>query len=212
MLQPLALLDLSITLTPPAAEAAPDTLANITLRCEALGLEHAGGLVTAPVSELERKELRWYLEEYPMWPYLEFAERARQIEELLPEIGKRLYEAVFGSAKADRILQAWRLQPGEQRQLSIVSDLPSVLSLPWELLHDEQGFLALRTRQPVAILRHLSQRELAGLATPFEPPLRVLLVTARPSGTGFLDPRSLARHLLDEVQGQAEAGEIEREF
>src|SRR5207249_3435874 len=47
---------------------------------------------------------------------------------------------------------------------------------------------------------------------PFEPPLRVLLVTARPEGTGFIDPRSIARELLDEVQGQIDTGAIELEF
>ena len=119
--------------------------------------------------------MRWYLEEYPDWPYEQFLERAKQIEAMLAELGKRLYKNVFGSFGAMGIVQAWRLQPADQRQISIVSDMPGVLSLPWELLHDEQGFLALRTRHPVSIVRRLSQSELAALPTPFEPPLRVLL-------------------------------------
>jgi hypothetical protein len=57
-----------------------------------------------------------------------------------------MYQALFGSVGAQQVLQAWRLQPASQRQISIVSDIPRVLSLPWELLHDEQGFLALRER------------------------------------------------------------------
>src|SRR5947209_17492136 len=90
--------------------------------------------------------------------------------------------------------------------------MPGVLSLPWELLHDEQGFLALRTRHPVSIVRRLSQSELPALPTPFEPPLRILMVTARPEGTGFIDPRSTARELLEEVQDHIEAGSIDLEF
>jgi hypothetical protein len=93
-----------------------------------------------------------------------------------------------------------------------VSALPKVLSLPWELLHDEQGFLVLRTRQPVVLIRRLPQRQLAAFATPFEPPLRVLLVTARPDNAGFVDPRGIARELLDEVQDHVESGTVAIEF
>ncbi|HLX56615.1 MAG TPA: CHAT domain-containing protein, partial [Ktedonobacteraceae bacterium] len=92
------------------------------------------------------------------------------------------------------------------------SDIPQVLSLPWELLHSERGFLVLRTQEPVSILRRLSQSEPPASLTTFEPPLRVLLVTARPEETGFVDPRGIARELLDEVQGQIETGAIELEF
>jgi len=90
--------------------------------------------------------------------------------------------------------------------------VPSALSLPWELLHDEQGFLALRAQQPVSIVRRLPQAELGALLTEFTPPLRVLLVTARPDDAGFVDPRGIARELLDEVQPQIEAGAVALEF
>ena len=46
----------------------------------------------------------------------------------------------------------------------------------------------------------------------FEPPLRILLVTARPEGTGFVDPRIIARELFDEIQEQVDAGTIVLEF
>jgi len=206
------LLDLSITLTAPPDGAPPEAIASIALRSDPQGLTHSGDLLTNPFTKQERNDLLWYLEEYPDWPYEQFLERARKIEALLPELGKRLYNTVFGSVKADRILQAWRLQPGEQRQISIISDMPVALSLPWELLHDEQGFLVLCTRNPIPIVRRLLQSELAAFPTPFEPPLRVLLVTARPEGAGFVDPRGIARELVEEVEEQVQAGAIELEF
>ena len=48
----------------------------------------------------------------------------------------------------------------------------------------------------------------------FAPPLRVLLVTARPEGAGFVDPRVIASELLDEVEGRGAvaAVPIELEF
>src|SRR2546425_2434159 len=42
------------------------------------------------------------LEEYWKWPFEGFAQRGKQIEYLLPEIGKRLYKAVFGNVEANR--------------------------------------------------------------------------------------------------------------
>jgi tetratricopeptide (TPR) repeat protein len=205
-------LDLSITLVPPPLGAVTEAIASIELRCEQLGLQHTGDLLSDPLTSRERESLRWYLEEYVEWPYEQFLERARKIESSLPELGKRLYHEVCGSAGAMGVVQAWRLQPGVERQMSIVSALPKPLSLPWELLHDEQGFLVLRTRHPVSLIRRLPQRELAAFPTPFTPPLRILLVTARPEGAEFVDPRSIARELLDEVQSQVDAGSIALEW
>jgi tetratricopeptide (TPR) repeat protein len=170
------------------------------------------GLLSDPLTSQERELLCWYLEEYWKWPYDEFARRGKQVEGLLADLGKRLYRAIGSGLEANNIVQAWRLQPNTERQISIVSEQPAVLSLPWELLHDEQGFLVLRTRQPVAILRRLPQRELAAFPTPFEPPLRVLLITARPENAGFVDPRGIARELLDELQNPVELQSVELEF
>jgi hypothetical protein len=62
MNQPLDLLDLSITLTPPQQGSAPDAIASFALSCgEPLNLSHSGELLTNPVSEQERSDLQWYL-------------------------------------------------------------------------------------------------------------------------------------------------------
>lgn len=209
------LLDLSITLTPPSAASPPEAIASIELRCDQLGLQHEGDLLADPLTAKEREQIRWYLAEYWEWPYEQFLERGKKVEALLPALGKRLYHTVFGSTGAVKVLEHWRLrplQPGMQRQISIASVMPRALSLPWELLHDEQGFLVLRTRNPVSLIRRLPQRELGGFQTSFEPPLRILMITARPDDAGYIDPRSTARELLDEVQGQVEAAAIALEF
>jgi len=203
--------DLSITLTPPPEGSPPEVIASIALRCEKLGFNHTGDLLSDPLKPQEHEDLQWYLEEYWKWPFEGFAQRGKQIEDLLPQIGKRLYDAVFGSREADRIVQDWLREKGEH-QLSIISDLPQALSLPWELLHSEAGFMDLRTRNPVSLVRRLSQSERPGSLTPFEPPLRILLVTARPDDEGYIDPRGIARELLDEVQERIEEGSIAVEF
>src|SRR5690348_5647267 len=105
------LLDLSITLSPPPNASPPEAIASIALRCDVLGSDHAGDLLINPLKQQEQESLRWYLEEYPDWPYEQFLERAKTIEALLADIGKRLYKNVFGSSGAMGLMQAWRLQP-----------------------------------------------------------------------------------------------------
>ena len=89
------LLDLSITLTPAPADSPPEVLASMALRCEALGTSHSGDLLKDPLTQPERADLQWYLEEYWKWPYEQFLERGKRVEVLLPELGKRLYKAVL---------------------------------------------------------------------------------------------------------------------
>src|SRR5260370_42576044 len=125
-------LKLNVMLTPPPAGSPPDMLASVSLQLEAFGLSHSGDLLHNPLSEDVGERLRWYLEEYWKWPYEQFRERAQEIEEVLPELGKSMYRSVFGSPDAQKVVQAWRLQPATPRQISIVSDMPRVLSLPWE--------------------------------------------------------------------------------
>ncbi|MGH9800163.1 MAG: hypothetical protein ACRD82_07345, partial [Blastocatellia bacterium] len=182
------LYDLCLMLTQPSADSPESTIANVAVHCDALGLQPMTAQpLSDPFTLLERRELEWYLETYWKWPYEGFTDRGQRVEQLLVDAGKRLYSAVFDQAQT--IVQPWRLQPNVQRQISIVSTVPSALSLPWELLHDEQGFLALRTKNPISIIRRLPQTELGASPTALDLPLRVLLVTARPDDAGFVDPR-----------------------
>lgn len=140
--------------------------------------------------------------------------RGKHVEALLPELGSRLYEAVFGSLKNSPAFQAWHSQETSLRQVSVISEIPRVLNLPWELLHDEHTFLTSCRPHPVSFVRRLPQKERVASLTslPFEPPLRVLLVSPRPANAGFVDPRSIARELLEEMHDHIEAGEVEIEI
>src|SRR6266704_1675765 len=205
-------LDLTIMLTPPPQGSPPEVIASITLRCDALGSDHSGDLLRDPLTQRDRTDLHWYLEEYWKWPYLEFAARGKEVEALLIDVGKRLYRTIFSDDETQVLLQQWQEQTNYHHQISIVSTLPRVLSLPWELLHDEQGFLALRSDHPISIVRRLPHTGQSTLTTSFKLPLRILLITARPDGAGFVDPRSISRELLDEVQEHIDIGIIEMEF
>jgi hypothetical protein len=196
-------MELTITLLSPAQDAPEGALASFILAYPTQGLIHFGGWLSDPITPREHEELKWYLQEYWEWPFAEFLERGRSIEHKLKEIGQRLFNSVFGTPQATRILAAWDADPLQPRQISLIlaDEVPAALALPWELLHDEQGFLTLRTRQPVSLIRRLPQTQ-AALNQPFEHPLRVLLVTARPDNAEFIDPRTITRELFDEVQSQ----------
>ncbi|MDQ3135729.1 MAG: toll/interleukin-1 receptor domain-containing protein, partial [Acidobacteriota bacterium] len=63
---------------------------------------------TAPLGAIEAEELRWYLEEYFIWPAGIFKERAERIEAQLPVWGEGLYQAALASPAAQAALHAWQ--------------------------------------------------------------------------------------------------------
>lgn len=205
-------LDLQVTFTASSSELPLGILATFTLHCDQLQLSHTSEMLRDPLTPKESRELRWYLEEYWKWPYEGFAQRGKDIEALLVHLGQRLYHSLFNHPHAHYILQRWRTSPASWHQISIVSELPQVLSLPWELLHDGQDFLVTHPRHPVSLVRHLPQPEQKLRVISQQLPLRILLVTARPDNAGFIDPRSIARELLFEMQELISIGNIELEF
>lgn len=103
-------LDLCVELTAPVENLPPEVVVAIALRYAQLDLSHASDPLRDPLTPRERRDLRWYLEEYWMWPYEGFAQCGAEVEALLVEVGRRLYQAVFGSPQAMCIVQAWSSQ------------------------------------------------------------------------------------------------------
>src|SRR5205823_6290104 len=63
---------------------------------------------TAPLGPIETDELRWYLEEYYRWPTTFFTERAKRIEEQLPQWGLQLYDAATAAQSARDLMADWQ--------------------------------------------------------------------------------------------------------
>jgi hypothetical protein len=93
------------------------------------------------------------------------------------------------------------------RILTIDTTEPRILRLPWELLRDEGGYLFSKN-PPVSVLRRMHQTRKT-LISEFELPVRILMVTCRPEGAGFIDPRSIATPLLDALDALPEQFEVE---
>ena len=165
----------------------------------------------APLGPIEAEELRWYLERWPVWPNPLVADRARQLEANLIAWGQALHGAALPLQPTANVLQAWAgVEAGASRRFSVsVDDSPlhgaseaekkiakeaatALLALPWELLHNGEGFLFQGAR-PSRVRRRLPNKH--DRAVPVvAPPIRVLLITSRPedNACAYLDHRASA--------------------
>ena len=96
-----------------------------------------------PLDQSEIAEIQWYLTDYLGNPYGPAKNRANVVEAGLRNLGRLLFEGVFGSSpEAKEILQQAESQGWEQCRLALVSSRPEFQSLPWELLnHEDTGYL-----------------------------------------------------------------------
>jgi tetratricopeptide (TPR) repeat protein/CHAT domain-containing protein len=99
------------------------------------------------------------------------------------DFGRRLFQTLFQAAIREGFRIAFDRAAKEGNGLRIVLTLPQALvSLPWELMYDEEGghgFLARSATAP--LVRHYEVTTLPH-QRPDKGPLRVLLVTASPEG------------------------------
>ncbi len=164
-----------------------------------------------PLREADTEDLRWYLEEFYGFVGPGTRARARGIEKRIETWGRQLFEACFAGTEGTNVfrnlLEAEKA--GRQVLLTLGSSDSRFLQQPWELMRDKRGPLAFRG---VSIRRQLvGAKPGVGQAQRFELPLRLLLIVARPSGAGFIDPRSSMAPLLDGLESLP-AGAVELEF
>ncbi|HEX9938448.1 MAG TPA: tetratricopeptide repeat protein [Longimicrobium sp.] len=173
----------------------------------------------APLGPIEGEELRWYLEKYAVWPSEFFRDRARKVEESLVTWGRLLHDAAMPVAHTSNVMQAWaRIDDRAGRRFSVHVNAEvefgapevdvaaaqeaatALLALPWELLHDGRGFL-FQGAKPTRVRRRLPNKN--PLAVPVvAPPIRILLVTARPEddACGYIDHRASALPLVEAME------------
>ena len=146
------------------------------------------------------EDLRWYLEDYLQSPYGVWEERGPAIREKLPGGGDLVFGSVFGDGSArDAYL------PARDRGLELVfrSADPALLALPWELMRDGTGPVAMRAG---GISRSLPVVGGAGTLDVPGGKLRVLMVISRPAGTRDVGYQMVARPLLERLE--AVRGEV----
>ncbi len=154
-----------------------------------------------PLTGEDLEGLRWYLEDYLKAPFGVWEDRGPGIQARLGGWGEAVFVSVFGFGPARDAYQRAR-----DRGLEVVfrSDAPGLLGVPWELMRDGAGPVALGAG---GISRSLP---VADAEQALEVPgsrLRVLMVISRPAGTSDVEYQMMARPLLerlDAVRGQVD--------
>ncbi len=154
-----------------------------------------------PLDAEALEDLRWYLEDYLRAPFGVWEDHGPAVQAKLAGWGDLVFGSVFGSGPARDAYQQAR-----DKGLEVVfrSAEPGLLGLPWELMRDGAGPVALGAG---GISRSLP---VAGGAAMLEVPggrLRVLMVISRPGGTSDVGYQMVARPLLERLD--AVRGEVD---
>ncbi len=153
-----------------------------------------------PFDEQALIDLRWYLEQYLRFPYGLEPQKAEQIEQKLQAWGQQLFDIIFRSSEAARTFFQEATREGLDRcELSIISDEPEILNLPWELLYSpDYQFLAPLLAGTYRSLSSYAVRAEMGAMS--DEKLNILLVIARPYGEQDVNFQTIARPMLEALQ------------
>ena len=147
------------------------------------------------------EDLRWYLEDYLLAPFGVWEERGPAVQGKLVGWGEQVFGSVFRAGPARDACQRAR-----DRGVGVVlrSKVPGLLGLPWELMRDQAGPVALEAG---GISRTLPVTGGAETVEVLGGRLRLLMVIARPGGTSDVGYQMVARPLLERLE--AVRGEVE---
>jgi hypothetical protein len=114
------------------------------------------------VSDQDREDLRWYLEDYLQYPLDPAPKIAARIEARIATIGADLFKDIFQSNDDARDLWAALRPKLNDARIEIVTGVEEATSLPWELLRDPKTdvTLALRAQSFVRARPNAAERPL----------------------------------------------------
>ncbi len=165
----------------------------------------------SPLSEEDFKAVHWYVEVYPTIPSFDVDDdAAQQIANGFPDVGRRLFDAVFSDTTASLLFADFYRDQSAGRLLSVSARDPQILALPWELLHHQGAYLT-NAHPPISIRRRVSGKEVFWHGPhPVRAPrrkrkqrLHILFVVCRPDAAGFIDPRADPQAVLDALDRYA---------
>jgi tetratricopeptide (TPR) repeat protein len=154
-----------------------------------------------PLDDAALEDLRWYLEDYLRAPFGVYEDRGPRVREGLAGWGEAVFAAVFGSGLAK---DAYVRARSAGAELVFRSASVRHLGLPWELMQDQSGPVALSL---AGVNRSLPTAELAETVPMPGGRLRVLIVISRPEGLADVGYRMIARPLLERLD--AVRGEVD---
>jgi hypothetical protein len=140
--------------------------------------------------------MRWYLEDYSVFPFRTAHAEVASAEQKMREIGKRLFKALFGINADTRRLWS-KLGKGLHKcRIEVLTDSEEVATLPWELMCDPRTQIPLSVRACTFVRSHLNASGIQTSLPLHSSPIRILLVICRPAGSQDVGIRSVASHLI----------------
>ncbi len=159
--------------------------------------------VTDPFSEQEEDLLEWYFEDWLNFPFTDKVP-AEQAATSIRAYGEALFEQVF--RRNPDVYHEYRELRAEDISLEIIGS-PEFHALHWEALHDPNDERPLAV-DAVVVRKNLKPVRKRAKVQP-APQLRVLLVTARPSGVRDVSYRTVSRPLVEALETGKVAAQID---
>lgn len=185
------------------SQHAPDDQGQFPIEIE---LDHGArrrrvrAVTAVSLTEADRQDLHWYLEEYLEQTYDPHPKRAARIEARMEELGDRLFRDLFQADEDAADLWATLRPLLPDARFEIASGVQEGTAIPWELLRDP------RLGRPLALRAAAFVRSQSNAAVPPVRPklrknekLRILLVICRPGLGDDVPFRSVASRLLKAV-------------
>ena len=90
-----------------------------------------------PLDDAARQEIGWYFQDFLQDPFGPSRARGEAVESAFRNLGRLLFEVVFrGNPEAEAAFSRAVAEGMSEWRLSIVSERPAFLGLPWELMND----------------------------------------------------------------------------
>ena len=153
-------------------------------------------LISNPATPEQERELEWYFEEWLNFPFTDKA-RAQGAADFIRKYGEELFAKMFRINPDIYMAYQTEIRSGNDVMLQIIGS-PEFHALHWEALKDPNLPHPLAVGHPVVRKNKLAVFNPATL--PEAPELRVLLVTARPSGSHDVGYRTISRPLIDALE------------
>lgn len=169
-----------------------------------------------PLTDTDYADIRWYIEMYGAHSIGDPDDsEALRIAHQLSVWGRALFNAVFTDTSALRRYFAFLQTEERGRLLTVAAEDPSILALPWELLHDPSrngGFLFLENPR-ISIRRRVLGSDDGRLpfARVAKDRARLLFVVSRPIDAAFIDPRADSLAVIEAIERHA-PGRVTCEF
>ncbi|HJN15143.1 MAG TPA: hypothetical protein QGH10_06630 [Armatimonadota bacterium] len=184
----------------------------VSLRYDCPGTDEFRAVIedfTFSITAEDRERIRWYLEEYPLYPDDPAPKLAGAAEDIMRAVGQELFTDVFHANDDARDLWA-RLEPDlNETRVEVSTGGITGWPVPWELLRDPKTGAWLAVRAAEFVRMHAGPVRPARLATDTEPPIRILLVICRPGHADDVPFRSVAHSLVSAIGDKPETFRID---